>query len=63
MVLVTTGGDIGSALWLNNPWLAAAPGPIFLKAQANTDEAAIAAAFPGRKIVQFTSDWTEPAAP
>jgi hypothetical protein len=55
VVLVTKNGDIGSALMLNDPWLR---GTVYLADTGTLDEAALAAAFPGRKIVHYRSDWT-----
>ncbi len=50
VVLVKTPKNIGSALALNDPFLR--PGrPIFLRDTGTLDEAALAAAFPGRKIL------------
>lgn len=50
VVLVKTPMNIGSALALNDPYLR--PGrPIFLRDTGSLDQAALAAAFPGRKIL------------
>lgn len=51
VVLVKTPMNIGSALALNDPFLR--PGqPIFLRDTGTLDEAALAAAFPGRQILR-----------
>ncbi|MGB3147027.1 MAG: hypothetical protein WBA91_04635, partial [Paracoccaceae bacterium] len=54
VVLVARGNaDTGSYLMLNDPWLR---GTIFLDDAGNLDAAAIAAAFPDRKIIRYTFD-------
>jgi len=55
VVLVTKNGDIGGALMLNDPWLR---GTVYMLDTGKTDEVALAAAFPGRKIVHYRADWT-----
>ncbi len=55
IVIVERNGDMGSALMLNDPWLG---GTIWLADAEALDEAALAAAFPGREIVRYRPDWT-----
>jgi hypothetical protein len=50
LVFVSTQGDIGSALYLNDPFLPEGK-PIFLRDMGPEQNAAIIAAFPGRKVV------------
>jgi hypothetical protein len=54
IVLVEKVGNEGSALMLNDPWLR---GTIYLNDTGQLDEAAIAAALPGRKIIRYRPDW------
>jgi len=52
VVLVKTPMNVGSALALNDPLLR--PGrPIYLRDTGTLDEAALAAAFPGRRIIHY----------
>ncbi|WP_050605789.1 glycosyltransferase family 39 protein [Ruegeria sp. 6PALISEP08] len=50
LVFVSTEGDIGSALYLNDPFLPEGK-PIFLRDMSPQQNAAIIAAFPGREVV------------
>lgn len=56
VVLVEKVGNPGSALMLNDPWLSG-PGPVFLQDTGTLDEAALAAAFPGRPILRYKPNW------
>lgn len=55
VVLVTKNGDIGGALMLNDPWLR---GTVYLHDTGRLDDAALEAAFPGRKIIRYRAEWT-----
>ena len=61
LVVVAPVGDAASALMLNDPALPADQ-PIFLVDRPGLDQAALAAAFPGRAVVHFTPNWA-PAKP
>ncbi len=56
LVLVAPGGDPGSALFLNDPWLRA-DRPIYLADSDRLDVAALARAFPDRPIIRFDPVW------
>ena len=45
----------GSALFLNDPWLGGSA-PVFLRDTGDLDTEALAAAFPGRKVVRFVAE-------
>ncbi|WP_171230514.1 glycosyltransferase family 39 protein [Ruegeria sp. HKCCA4008] len=53
LVFVSTEGDIGSALYLNDPFLPPDK-PIFLRDMGPEQNIAIIAAFPGREVVYLT---------
>jgi len=55
VVLVTRNGDPGSALMLNDPWLR---GTIYLNQEGKVDPAAVQAAMPDRKVIDYRADWT-----
>ncbi len=55
VVLVAENGDEGGALMLNDPWLR---GTVYLHDTGTLNEAALQAAFPGRKIIRYKADWT-----
>ena len=55
VVLVAKNGDAGSALMLNDPWLR---GTIYLNDTGQLDDAALAAAFPGRNVIHYRAEWT-----
>lgn len=57
VVLFTDIGDEGSALMLNDPYLAG-DGPVFLRDTGTMDLTALQAAFPDRAIRRYTPDWT-----
>lgn len=57
VVVYDTAGDIGSAMVLNDPWLAGSDGPIFVLRTPDTDLEAIGAAFPDRNVVAYATDW------
>ena len=52
MVLVTTRHNIGSALVLNDPFLRRWR-PVFLPDTGTWNDAALAEAFPGRKVIRY----------
>lgn len=56
VVLVEKDGNPGSALMLNDPWLSGS-GPVFLNDTDTLDEAALAAAFPGRPLLRYKANW------
>ncbi|MGB7320854.1 MAG: glycosyltransferase family 39 protein, partial [Albidovulum sp.] len=58
VVILSETGDEGSAFVLNDPWLSDPDKPIFLHDSGNLDDAALAAAFPGREVLRYKSDWT-----
>lgn len=57
VVLVTGRGHPDSALSLNDPWLRA-DRPVFLNDTGTLDREALAAAFPGRQIIDYRAPWT-----
>lgn len=57
VVIFGGGGDEGAALYLNDPWLRP-DRPLFLHDGGDLDRAALAEAFPGRKITSFTRPTT-----
>jgi hypothetical protein len=60
IVLVTDRGDPASYLVLNDPWMRDPGAPIFLKDLGGAQAEAIRAAFPGRKVVHFKTNWQRP---
>ncbi|MCU9850424.1 glycosyltransferase family 39 protein [Defluviimonas sp. WL0024] len=55
VVIVAGGHQAGSALFLNDPWLDGSA-PVFLQDTGDLDTEALAAAFPGRKVVRFVAE-------
>ncbi|OYX45548.1 MAG: hypothetical protein B7Z02_00900 [Rhodobacterales bacterium 32-67-9] len=59
LVILKKSGNEGSAFILNDPWLSG-PGPIFLFDTGTLDEDALKAAFPGRDIIHYDAQWSQP---
>lgn len=59
IVLVGPGGDVGSALFLNDPWLPL-DRPIYLADREGLDVDALRKAFPGRPVIRFSPSWQTP---
>lgn len=56
LVLVGPGGDVGSALFLNDPWLRE-DRPVYLADRDGLDIDALRKAFPGRPVIRFSPVW------
>ncbi|MGL4279407.1 MAG: hypothetical protein ACRCS0_03490, partial [Albidovulum sp.] len=59
IVLFTEVGDPGSALMLNDLNLAGS-GPVYLMDTGHLDTEALGEAFPGRRILRYTPNWSPP---
>ena len=61
VVIIEEPGNEGSALFLNDPWLANPENPIFLNDTGELDEDALRAAFPGREVIRYRPNWERPS--